>query len=93
VELGRVFLEALPLQITRHDYPLRDSLSVRAVICSPCWAEYNKRVLYLEKISGGDMLNAILVLQREEERDRAPVQQIWSTRLAPPMTTPDDDTR
>jgi hypothetical protein len=68
VELGRVFLEALPLQITRHDYPLRDWLSVRAVICSPGWAEYNKHVLYLEKISGGDMLNAILVLQCEEER-------------------------
>jgi hypothetical protein len=70
MELGRVFLEALPLQITRHDWPLRDWPRVQAALCSPGWGEYEKHVLYLEKRSGGDVLNDILVLQREEDWDR-----------------------
>jgi hypothetical protein len=69
-ELGRVFLEALPLQITQQSYPLKQLESVKAVINSPGWAEYSRPVLYLEKRSGGDVLNSILVLQREEDMDR-----------------------
>jgi hypothetical protein len=81
VELHRVFVEALPLQVTRPDYPLRDCPSVRAITCSPGWAEYSERVLYLEKRSGGDVLNAMLVLQREEDLDRG-TQGPGATNLA-----------
>jgi hypothetical protein len=81
VELHRVFVEALPLQVTQQDYPLRDCPSVRAITCSPGWAEYSRRVLYLESRSGGGVLNAMLVLQREEDWDRG-MQGPDATHLA-----------
>jgi hypothetical protein len=74
-ELGRVYLEALPLQITRHNYPFKDLPEVHDIVCSPGWGEYSRQVLYLKKRSGGDVLNDILVLQRKEDMNRqGPVQ-------------------
>jgi hypothetical protein len=82
-ELGRVFLEALPLQITQQSYPLKHLAVVQAVVSSPGWGKYSRRVLYLEKRSGCDVLNSILVLQREEDIDRqGPLQGPAAADLA-----------
>ncbi len=82
MELGRVYLNALPLQITRQNYPLKDLPEVQAVICSPGWGEYSRQVLYLEKRSGGDVLNDILVLQREQDMNRqGPLQVPAAAKL------------
>jgi hypothetical protein len=90
-ELGRVFLEALPLQISQHSYPLKHLESVKVVVGSPGWGEYSRQVLCLEKRSGGDVLNSILELQQEEDMDRqGPHQGPAATNLVHVTEAADD---